>query len=317
MKVVLELQDQPANVRRVMVRHDIVIGRGSDCNLRLSAPQVSRRHCFLRVGRDAVSVTDLDSSNGTYVNGQRIKSGKRYDLTNGSTLGIGPVRFLIHVREEVVSADILKSGNLNQAIRASSGRSSDKSTIVENSSAFIVDDQGLMSRPLDLSVEQAGQAAEANEATADFRNGSDDQENQPRRTGVAAEEDAMDSRAEIIDLGRRMAALDDLPTENSSRASETESQTAIDKNSAQPDLAEAEFSEYDLPQTADLSTVEEVLDVEEVEEILDVQVEQESDPQVVEDATKLPEDSDVSWFNAAPDDEDDIDPNLKDFLKGF
>jgi pSer/pThr/pTyr-binding forkhead associated (FHA) protein len=75
MKVVLELQEQLANVRRVTVRHDIVIGRGSDCNLRLSAPQMSRRHCFLRVGRDGVSVTDLDSSNGTYVDNKRIKPG--------------------------------------------------------------------------------------------------------------------------------------------------------------------------------------------------------------------------------------------------
>jgi hypothetical protein len=215
MKVVLELQDQPANVRRVMVRHDIVIGRGSDCNLRLSAPQVSRRHCFLRVGRDAVSVTDLDSSNGTYVNGQRIKSGKRYDLTNGSTLGIGPVRFLIHIREEVVSADILKAGNLNEAIRAISAKSSDRSTIVDDGAALVVDNRQTCSRPLDLSVEQAGLAADANEATADFRNGSEERENGPRHAAMAAEEDPMDSRAEIIDLGRRMAALDDLPTESS------------------------------------------------------------------------------------------------------
>ena len=105
MKVVLELQDQPSNVRRITIRHDIVIGRGSDCNLRLSAPQVSRRHCFLRVGRSSVSVTDLDSSNGTFVDGRRISAGKRCDIVDGAQLALGPIRFIVHVRAEAVTTD--------------------------------------------------------------------------------------------------------------------------------------------------------------------------------------------------------------------
>ena len=95
MRIVLELQGQPANIRRVTVRHDIVIGRGSDCNLRLSAPQISRRHCFLRVSRDSASVTDLESSNGTFLGGTRLKSGTKYDLVDGDELALGPVLFLV------------------------------------------------------------------------------------------------------------------------------------------------------------------------------------------------------------------------------
>ena len=91
MKVILELQDQPANAKRVTVRHDIVIGRGSDCNLRLSTQQVSRRHCFLKVGRDEVSVTDLDSSNGVYVNAQRAT---KTELRDGDTIQIGDALFV-------------------------------------------------------------------------------------------------------------------------------------------------------------------------------------------------------------------------------
>lgn len=100
MKVVLELQGQPANIRRVTVRHDIVIGRGSDCNLRLSAPQISRRHCFLRVSRNAASVTDLDSSNGTFLAGERLTSGTKYNLTDGDELALGPVTFVVRVMSE-------------------------------------------------------------------------------------------------------------------------------------------------------------------------------------------------------------------------
>lgn len=116
MKIVLELLDQSSSVRKITVRHDIVIGRGSDCNLRLSAPQVSRRHCFLRVGREGVSVTDLDSSNGTWVNGQRIASGTRKDLVDGNQISLGPVRFVVHVRPEAVSGAVLPGGLLNEVV---------------------------------------------------------------------------------------------------------------------------------------------------------------------------------------------------------
>ncbi len=132
MKVVLELQDQAANIKKITVRHDIVIGRGSDCNLRLSSPQVSRRHCFLRVGKDNASITDLDSSNGTYLEGKRLQSGKRFDLKDGSSLSIGPIRFLIRVRPEVIPGDVLNEPQLNDSISTgSSGKDRSGSTIIE------------------------------------------------------------------------------------------------------------------------------------------------------------------------------------------
>ena len=108
MKVVLELQDQPSNIRKVTVRHDIVIGRGADSNLRLSAPQVSRRHCFLRVSSSEVTVSDLDSCNGTYLNGKRITSGQRYPVSNGTILAVGPVKFIAHVSSDASSSEPLE-----------------------------------------------------------------------------------------------------------------------------------------------------------------------------------------------------------------
>lgn len=173
MKVVLELQDQPSNVRRITVRHDIVIGRGSDCNLRLSAPQISRRHCFLRVGREGVSVTDLDSSNGTYLDGKRLKAGKREEIANGASLSLGPIRFIVHVRDEAVSADVLKPAPLKDAVE-----SPPKS-------------------PMSLGIERAAPSAEPDESTASLSG--------PAKALRMALGDAppdMLSRAEIIDLGK-------------------------------------------------------------------------------------------------------------------
>src|SRR5262249_44121608 len=51
----------------------IAIGRGPGANLNLNAIDVSRSHCLVDVGPDGVvTLTDLDSLNGTDVNGVRI-----------------------------------------------------------------------------------------------------------------------------------------------------------------------------------------------------------------------------------------------------
>jgi len=97
MKVVLELSDQSSNIRTVIVRHDIVIGRGADCNLRIAAPQVSRRHCFLRIHDGRVTVTDLESCNGTWLDGEKTVPGKRYHLEDGMNLAVGPICFTARV----------------------------------------------------------------------------------------------------------------------------------------------------------------------------------------------------------------------------
>ena len=167
MKVVLELQEQLANVRRVTVRHDIVIGRGSDCNLRLSAPQMSRRHCFLRVGRDGVSVTDLDSSNGTYVDNQRIKPGERVELKTGSILTLGPVNFIVHLKEDSGSTTRSEGDRSRKSTKSASG-ASESSTIVSSAAAIIAEEFS-SKPPLQYSVEQAGASAEPHEATARIR----------------------------------------------------------------------------------------------------------------------------------------------------
>lgn len=53
---------------------DFLIGRGLDCDLRLSGPGVSRHHCILRLPGAEATLVDLGSVNGTFVNGQRVRS---------------------------------------------------------------------------------------------------------------------------------------------------------------------------------------------------------------------------------------------------
>jgi pSer/pThr/pTyr-binding forkhead associated (FHA) protein len=63
--------------KRVFVSQgEFVLGRTEGCDLVLKDDRVSRRHASLTVRPDGrVDVADLDSSNGTFVNGQRLRSG--------------------------------------------------------------------------------------------------------------------------------------------------------------------------------------------------------------------------------------------------
>ena len=49
-----------------------VIGRAPDCDLVVNQLEVSAHHCCLTEAADGFVLSDLQSSNGTFVNGQRI-----------------------------------------------------------------------------------------------------------------------------------------------------------------------------------------------------------------------------------------------------
>ena len=62
------------------------IGRSTGAEFMLDAPLVSRLHCQLSAGDDALHVKDLDSTNGTFVNDARVASAT---LQPGDRLRIG------------------------------------------------------------------------------------------------------------------------------------------------------------------------------------------------------------------------------------
>lgn len=51
---------------------DLVVGRHSGADVRLILPDVSRRHCRFTFTADGWRVTDLGSTNGVFVNGEKI-----------------------------------------------------------------------------------------------------------------------------------------------------------------------------------------------------------------------------------------------------
>jgi pSer/pThr/pTyr-binding forkhead associated (FHA) protein len=53
---------------------NFMIGRDSDCDLAIPSPSVSRRHAQFRLQDGQWSIEDLRTRNGTWVNGQQIRS---------------------------------------------------------------------------------------------------------------------------------------------------------------------------------------------------------------------------------------------------
>ena len=81
-----------------------IIGRGVECALRVPLLNVSREHCELAKGEGELRVKDLASSNGTYVNNQRVTEAA---LHAGDHLTVGPVVLTVQidgVPEEITPA---------------------------------------------------------------------------------------------------------------------------------------------------------------------------------------------------------------------
>jgi pSer/pThr/pTyr-binding forkhead associated (FHA) protein len=71
-----------------------VMGRRKDCDLRIPLDAVSRRHCRLFTEKDTLKIRDLNSRNGTIVNGQTVEE----TLVNpGDKLTVGPLTFVMQV----------------------------------------------------------------------------------------------------------------------------------------------------------------------------------------------------------------------------
>jgi ABC-type multidrug transport system ATPase subunit len=70
----------------------MVFGRDPDCDQVLNYPMISWRHAQLTSGREGLVLEDLRSTNGTFVNGQRIS---RVEVGPGDVIGLGSYTFTL------------------------------------------------------------------------------------------------------------------------------------------------------------------------------------------------------------------------------
>jgi len=85
----------------------VVIGRGSEAELRINDPGISRRHAQLSVsegtgpgGGTEVTVHDLGSTNGVILNGQRVNDG---NVRDGSHIQLGNTVIVVRITDSVTA----------------------------------------------------------------------------------------------------------------------------------------------------------------------------------------------------------------------
>ena len=72
------------------------IGRAAPADVILADARVSRTHCMVELNDGDVEVSDLNSTNGTYIDGERIEGTAVLEV--GSTLKVGNISFVHEVR---------------------------------------------------------------------------------------------------------------------------------------------------------------------------------------------------------------------------
>jgi pSer/pThr/pTyr-binding forkhead associated (FHA) protein len=90
----LLLKQGPARTRALRIRGaETLIGRSRECDVCIPSAAVSRRHCLLCVSAGQVTIEDLSSHNGTFLNQERVVSKTR--VNSGDQLQIGPLLFTV------------------------------------------------------------------------------------------------------------------------------------------------------------------------------------------------------------------------------
>lgn len=80
------------NNRVYAIEGKTVLGRSNECDITLSVTHLSRKHAELNVVANKLVVKDLDSANGTYVNGKKIN---QETLRKGDELRLDTLSFTV------------------------------------------------------------------------------------------------------------------------------------------------------------------------------------------------------------------------------
>ncbi len=91
----LKLVDSPAGKDEFQLAATAsVVGRGEVADIRIVDPAMSRRHFQITYRNLEFRIQDLESSNGTYLNGSEVEE---YALHNGDEIVAGDSRFVFSV----------------------------------------------------------------------------------------------------------------------------------------------------------------------------------------------------------------------------
>ncbi len=88
----LVAEDEP--LTRIKISKDaLFIGRDESCDIVMTKPQVSRRHCLVQSVGGKLRFRNLESTNGIYINGSPVRDGV---VKSGDRITVGGCTFVIH-----------------------------------------------------------------------------------------------------------------------------------------------------------------------------------------------------------------------------
>ncbi len=113
MNVRLVIEKGPTKIQKIRLHsQETIVGRQRGCDLRIPSKTVSRRHCLLSFRDGFLTAEDLDSANGTFLNGERIH-GKEV-VRPGDRLEIGPLVFAVEYQLTQDAIDRLLRGSAEE-----------------------------------------------------------------------------------------------------------------------------------------------------------------------------------------------------------
>lgn len=91
-------QSGPLEGQRWKIRSELLLGRDPDCDVVIPMRQVSRHHARIFLGENGTLVEDLNSKNGTYINGLHIKEVVR--LEEGDEIQVSLAQHFIYLSSD-------------------------------------------------------------------------------------------------------------------------------------------------------------------------------------------------------------------------
>lgn len=155
------VKGRPEGMEIPLPMPQFLIGRDPRCNLRPSNESVSKLHCAILHKKAGVFVRDLKSTNGTFINNDRINGEVR--VKDGDLLRVGPLVLAVKIQEDASSPLAPDSGSEeDQAVSwlldytaggADSSEVGSKTTIMDISGAAKATEARAVSPDADTKVE--------------------------------------------------------------------------------------------------------------------------------------------------------------------
>lgn len=123
--VLIRVQEDGSTAKVPLKASKTSFGRGDECTVRVPAASVSRRHCEFEVADGSITVRDLGSSNGTFVNQDRIES---RPVGGGDLVSFGGFVFVVQVNGDPddIDAELMYEDGLPEQAEGTGGKATAK-----------------------------------------------------------------------------------------------------------------------------------------------------------------------------------------------